>query len=130
MAKTLAEYQQIFTTNIAYLIAYANTIGVKLTFGEADRTESQQLLYFYGAKLKEVAGKLMIKNDKIRSRTKNSNHLRRLAVDFNFFIEGQSVYHDELITRLGAFWESLDEYNRWGGNFENKDTPHFEMNIP
>jgi hypothetical protein len=37
---------------------------------------------------------------------------------------------------LGDYWESLDENNRWGGDFNGNDkkdgfidAPHFERNI-
>jgi hypothetical protein len=113
MAK-LSTQQQIFTGHVARLIIYAHTLGIELTFGEAYRTEYQQKEYLRTGK----------------SKTMNSNHLRRLAVDFNFFIKGQLVWDHKLITELGEFWEALDTKNRWGGNFNNfKDTPHFERNI-
>ena len=110
----LSEYQIIFSKNIASLIVYADLIGIQLTFGHAWRdVETQKRLVAKGL-----------------SKTLKSNHLRRLAVDFNFFINGKLTYDKHKITELGKFWESLHEKNRWGGNFKNfLDTPHFEMNI-
>lgn len=102
-----------FTRDVARLIDYAASIGVDLTFGEAYRTKEQQEIHL-------KAG---------RSKTMNSNHLRRLAVDFNFFINGALVFDSPRIAELGAFWESLNPHNRWGGNFKSiKDNPHFERN--
>ena len=109
----LSEHQQIFSKHIARLIRHAELLGIDLTFGEADRTEYQQKEY---VRLK-------------KSKTMHSNHLRRLAVDFNFFINGKLYYEHELITQLGKYWESIDPLNRWGGHFKSiKDNPHFERN--
>lgn len=110
----LSESQQEFTKNIAYLILKAITLEVGLTFGEAYRSEFQQAEYLRTGK----------------SKTMNSNHLRRLAVDFNFFIDGKLYYDHPKINELGEFWETLHQLNRWGGNFKTlKDSPHFEMNV-
>ena len=110
----LSQHQQYFVQNIGLLIIRANTLGVNLTFGEAFRTEYQQKEYLRTGK----------------SKTMNSNHLRRLAVDFNFFIDNKLTYSHPLIDQLGEFWESLDPLNRWGGHFSKfNDTPHFERNV-
>ncbi len=111
---SLRNQQSIFTENIGKLIDFSYSVGIELTFGEATRTEYQQKEYLRTKKTK----------------TLKSNHLRRLAVDFNFFIDGELTYSKENLQVLGDFWESLNEYNRWGGNFKTfTDTPHFEMNI-
>ncbi len=108
----LSEKQIIFSLNIADLIHFANSAGVGLTFGEAYRTMYQQKKYL-------ATGK---------SKTLNSKHLKRLAVDFNFFIDGKLTYDKDTLQSLGDFWESLHPGNRWGGNFKSfTDTPHFEM---
>tara|TARA_R110002051_G_scaffold297564_2_gene363975 strand:+ start:32379 stop:32735 length:357 start_codon:yes stop_codon:yes gene_type:complete len=116
----LSEKQQIFTLNVSMLICQAYSTGLKLTFGEAYRTTEQQLLYVQSGK----------------SQTMNSNHLRRLAVDFNVFKNGILTYDWEDIKPLGDYWESLHPANRWGGDWNKNDikdgfidTPHFEMNI-
>jgi hypothetical protein len=126
----LSQSQQIFSQNIAKLILKANSMGMNLTFGEAYRTEDQQRLYFFGKQVLTEGNYLVLADAKKRTQTMHSNHLRRLAIDFNFFIAGNLVYRHELITRLGNFWETLHPANRWGGNFENfYDAPHFEMNV-
>ena len=108
----LSSRQIEFTKNIASLIAYADMIGIGLTFGHAYRD-------------KETQKRLV---DKGLSKTMNSYHLKRLAVDFNFFINGELTYEKEKIQELGDFWETLHPKNRWGGNFKSfLDTPHFEM---
>ena len=65
-----------------------------------------------------------------RSKTLNSNHLKRLAIDLNFFKDGQIIWDKGVLTPLGAYWESLYPKNRWGGNFNSLvDCPHFERNV-
>ncbi len=111
---SLSREQMYFSQDIAKLILYANSLNINLTFGEAYRTEYQQKEYVRTGK----------------SKTMNSNHLRRLAIDFNFFIDGKLFWEHKQISQLGAYWESLYVKNRWGGNFTNfKDTPHFERHI-
>ena len=116
----LSEQQRLFTLNISKLIEYAYENCYELTFGEAFRTNEQQLLYVQTGK----------------SQTMNSNHLKRLAVDFNVFKEGHLTYKWEDIKPLGDFWETLHERNRWGGDWDKNDkrdgfidTPHFEMTL-
>jgi hypothetical protein len=115
---TLGQAQRIFTRNIGCLIEYAYTIGIELTFGHAWRSLEEQ-------KRLKAEGK---------SQTLNSKHLDRLAVDFNFFINGNLTYRYEDVKPLGDYWVSLHDKNRWGGDFNKNgiadgfmDTPHFEM---
>ena len=124
---SLSKHQQIFTQNVAKLIIRANSLGINLTFGEAYRTKDQQFLYFNGKTIKD--NKLV--DTTPHSWTMHSNHLRRLAVDFNFFINGELTYDckNPLLIELGRYWESLDPANRWGGFWTKPDAPHFEMNV-
>ena len=116
----LSDKQQLFTKNISSLIAYADLLGIGLTFGHAYRDLETQ--------------KRLVKEGK--SKTLNSYHLKRLAVDFNFFINGKLTYDKHKLAELGRFWEGLHPDNKWGGNFviirngekfPYEDTPHFEM---
>ena len=108
----LSEKQRILTRNIACLIEYAYSVNIELTFGHAWRSLDDQ-------KRLKAEGK---------SKTLKSKHLDRLAVDFNFFINGNLTYEKDKLIILGNYWESLNELNRWGGNFKSfLDTPHFEM---
>lgn len=132
---TLSERQRIFTRNVGCLIEYAYSIGIELTFGEAHRTTSQGLLNYHGYEVRPSrdGGIELLKSRKL-SNTLQSLHLDRLAVDFNFFIEGKLTYDFEKVKPLGDYWESLHPKNRWGGDFNGNDkpdgfidTPHFEM---
>ena len=109
----LSHKQIIFSLNIADLIIYANSLGIGLTFGDAYRHPYLQEYYLRTGK----------------SKTSKSKHLKRLAVDFNHFIDGNLTYDKKKTQILGDYWESLHPSNRWGGNFKSFiDTPHYEMN--
>jgi len=125
--ETLSSKQKTFTFNVSLLIAYAYSNGFQLTFGEVYRTLEQQKIYFNSG----------------RSKTMNSNHLNRLAVDFNIFYDGKMLFFDEkkysvdveTVRPLGEYWESLHPLNRWGADWNKngindetfRDPYHFEM---
>lgn len=133
----LSEKQRIFTYNVACLIQYAYDVcGIELTMGEAWRTKDQVLLNYYGYGVrKSLAGGLYLEKIDPVSWTLNSRHPDRLAIDFNFFKNGELTYKYEDIKPLGDYWVSLHPKNRWGGDFNkngidddrSKDIPHFEM---
>jgi len=130
----LSEKQQIFTRNVARLIEHAGCLKIDMTFGETYRTKEQQMLYFEGKTLGLFQGTLKVVQGKRKSKTMNSNHLKRMAVDFNFFINGELTYEWEKIKPLGEYWTTLHPHNRWGGDFNGNgvednfiDVPHFEM---
>lgn len=126
----LSTHQQIFTQNVGLLIIKANSLRVNLTFGEAYRTMDQQDLYYHGKTIRFEDYHLELISAKKRTNTLNSYHLKRLAVDFNFFINGRLTYSHPLVRQLGSYWEKLDPLNRWGGHFTDfYDAPHFEMAI-
>jgi hypothetical protein len=125
---TLSEKQKIFTFNIAKLITEAYRQGYELTFGEVFRTPEQQKIYF----------------DTGRSKTMNSRHLDRLAVDFNIFKDGVLLFNNPATRNaeiqsclpLGEYWISLNTDNVWGGDWDRdhttldetfKDPYHFEQ---
>lgn len=113
---SIVEEQSTFLLQVAELIHKAAALGFQVAGGELYRTPEQQALH--------------VKNG--RSTTMSSQHLKRLAVDLNFFKPGadgqlQLTYDVEELRPLGQFWENLDPANRWGGNWSTfKDTPHFE----
>ena len=121
----------LFTEQLGKLIAYAYSLGIYLTFGEAYRTVDQQYLYFKG---KKVGNNGVLEDAPKKSWTMNSMHLKRLAVDFNFFINNAGgdfdlTYDVDKLKVLGEYWESLDELNQWGGFWKNKDVPHFQRTV-
>lgn len=113
MAFTLLQAQQGFTLNLAKLIFYAYENGFTITCGELYRPQFTQEYYY----------------SKGLSRTKNSKHLQRLAVDLNIFKNGKLLMKGEDIKVLGDYWKSLSVLNRWGGDFKKlADYGHFEYN--
>lgn len=110
----LVTEQAAFLLDAAKLIQHATSLGFEVTGGELFRTTEQQQIY--------------VKTG--RSQTMNSNHLRRLAIDLNFIFGGSLCYDRAKLAPVGAYWESLNPKNRWGGNFTSfKDMPHFERNV-
>lgn len=103
--------QSAFLQDAAKLIVYATEQGWTVTAGELFRTPEQQAIYVQTG----------------RSKTLNSYHLKRLAIDLNFFKDGQLVYDVAALKPLGDYWESLSAKNSWGGSWGSfKDLPHFE----
>lgn len=126
----LNKYQIQFTKNVAALIVYADLHGIELTLGEAYRPKSQVFLNFFGYTVVRGVNGLELKKGKKISNTLKSYHEKRLAIDFNFFVNGKLTYDKHKLKVLGDFWESLHPLNRWGGNFKTlEDTPHFEMAV-
>lgn len=108
---SMVNEQWLFLQDVAKLIVKAKEMGITLTGGELYRTAEQQKIYLETGK----------------SKTANSQHMKRLAIDFNFFIAGELTYDKNKIRPLGAYWKSLSPANRWGGNFKSfTDVPHFE----
>ena len=100
-----------FIKDVALLILHVSNKGWKVTGGELFRTPEQQKIYL----------------DSGKSKTMNSKHLQKLAIDLNFFKpNGDLTYNKEELQWIGDFWESLSDKNKWGGNWESfVDTPHF-----
>jgi hypothetical protein len=111
---SLVQEQAAFLLDVAKLVQKATDLGFTVTGGELARSVEQQAIHF-------KAG---------RSKTMNSIHLKRCAIDLNFFIEGKLTWDKNVLKPLGVFWESLHPKNRWGGNFTSLvDVPHFERNV-
>lgn len=106
--------QAEFLLDVCKLIQHATSQGWVITGGELYRTVEQQEIHF-------KAG---------RSKTMNSIHLKRCAIDLNFFKNGKLIWDKNEIAPLGSYWETLNPKNRWGGNFKSLvDVPHFERNV-
>lgn len=108
---SLVAEQAAFLRDVTKLLAKADELGFVVTGGELYRTPEQQEIY--------------VKTG--RSKTMRSNHLRRCAIDLNFFKDGKLTYDIELLRPLGEYWESLHPKNR-AGMFWSKfrDVPHLE----
>jgi peptidoglycan L-alanyl-D-glutamate endopeptidase CwlK len=116
---SLSKEQQLFSRDLTTLLVYIFSKGYEVTFGEVLRTQEMQDIY--------------IKTGK--SKTSNSMHLKKCAVDLNFFKDGVLI---ETPNEIGKYWEGLSELNRWGGSWrgliETKkssfvDKPHFERKV-
>ena len=108
---SLVTEQAAFLLDVCKLIQFASERGFTVTGGELYRTLEQQQIY--------------IKTG--RSKTMNSMHLKRCAIDLNFFIDGKLTYDVKTLTPLGQYWESLNYKNQWGGFWRSfKDVPHFQ----
>ena len=110
----LSERQRRFTRMVASLLAFAlDKNGVEITLGEAFRTPEQQTLYV-------KAGK---------SRTSESLHCHRLAIDLFLWKDGEVTWKIEDYEFLGKKWESLGGV--WGGRWPRlKDAVHFQYGDP
>jgi hypothetical protein len=108
---TLLEKQHIFSINVAKLIIQSKeTFGIDISMGEAWRTIEQQQIYFKSGK----------------SKTLNSRHLKRLAIDLNIFKDGKWLTDKEDYKPLALIWKNLHPLNDCG-YFWGWDIAHFEM---
>jgi hypothetical protein len=106
--------QAAFLLDVGKLVQKATELGFQVTAGELYRTPEQQQIY--------------VKTG--RSRTMESLHLQRRAVDLNFFKDGKLTYDKATLAPLGAYWESLNPLNSWGGNgIKLVDAPHFSRGM-
>lgn len=116
---SLFQTQAAFLLDACKLIQKADELGFVVTAGEVYRTLEQQQIYFKSG----------------RSKTMDSQHMKRLAIDLNFFKDGKLIQDRDSLKVLGNFWEGLSPQNRWGGNWRGLvdagkskfiDCPHFE----
>lgn len=110
MKLTLGQHQERFSRDLVKLIQKAHELGYEVRIGEVFRTPEQQRIYVETG----------------RSKTMRSQHLNKTAADLHFFSEGKLCYPVE----LGAYWETLDPLNQWGGFWKSfKDFPHYERRV-
>jgi len=83
---SLSQEQAAFLLDMCKLIQHATEQGFMVTGGELARTPEQQALHV-------KAG---------RSKTMNSIHLKRCAIDLNFFKDGRIIWDKGIIAPLGA----------------------------
>ena len=110
---SLRTEQSHFALDIVKLLVWATEQGYEFTFGEAQRPVEMQEIYVRTG----------------RSKTMNSLHLKKLAMDIFFFKDGKYLATKEEVQLLGNHWESMCAANEWGGNWDSfKDVPHFQRN--
>jgi len=110
---SLREEQSAFAKDVNSLLTYIHSAEWEVSFGEVLRTPEMQEIYVQTGK----------------SKTKNSNHLLKCAIDLNFFFDGVIKTSKSDLQRFGDYWETLNPKNRWGGNWKSfQDCPHFERN--
>lgn len=102
-----------FLKDVSKMIQFASTKkGVMLTAGEMYRTQEQQAIYV----------------SKGLSKTMNSLHCKRLAVDLNLFINGKYITDREPYKFLSDYWKTLNPKNNSGYDW-GWDANHFERSI-
>lgn len=115
---TLGQQQEIFAKHAVMLINQAWELGFQVRLGEVQRPIEMQEIY--------------VKTG--RSKTMNSQHIKKLAIDLILLKDGK-ICTREQIKPLGDWWELLDMNNRWGGSWRGLieakkssfvDAPHFE----
>lgn len=110
MNLTLGQHQEAFAKDFAKLLNKAFELGYDARLAELQRTVEQQELY--------------VKTG--RSKTMNSMHIKKCAVDIYFMKNGKIVYPEE----LGKYWESLSPLNQAGMFWKTfKDGPHYERRV-
>ncbi len=108
----LWEKQSVFAQNVALLLNNMHNKGFNPTLSEAYRTPEQAAL-----------------NAKDGKGISHSLHCDRLAIDINLLDkDGKYLTDKESYHQFGAYWKSLHQFNRWGGDFVHLvDSNHFEM---
>lgn len=115
---SLVHEQAAFLKDLRRLLDFVDERGLLVTGGELERKPEMQQIYVSSG----------------YSKTMDSMHLRKCAIDLNFFRDqnGRLEWIQDLdsLKPIGAYWETLDPRNRWGGNWTSLvDTPHFERNL-
>ncbi|AQW84183.1 putative cysteine peptidase, peptidase M15 family [Campylobacter pinnipediorum subsp. pinnipediorum] len=107
----LGKEQEDFTKDLNKLLTYLHNNNYNVRCGELFRTQEQQEIY-YQRKL---------------TKTKNSYHTKKLAIDLFIFKDNQWLKTKEQLQLIGDYWESLSNINKWGGNYNSFiDCVHFE----
>lgn len=111
---TLGQHQEAFSKDLTKLFLYIQSNGFDIRIGEVERTIYQQRAYMRQGK----------------SKTMNSMHLKRCAIDLFIFKEGEWVTTKTELEEIGHYWENLSPKNQWGGNWKSfQDVPHFERHV-
>lgn len=118
---SMVTVQAEFLLQACELVQWATAEGYVITGGELWRSVEQQKIYVSTG----------------RSKTMQSSHLDRLAIDLNIFKDGKLCTREQ-IKPIGDRWEAMHPKNRWGGNWRGLvdagkssfvDAPHFERQL-
>ena len=102
----------IFTINAMKLIRYINEQpDTQCTISYVVRSEREQK-WLHEMKLG----------------SKISKHTEGLAIDINLYINGVYQTTTEAHKKYGEYRKGLNNEDRWGGDFKNKDGNHYEYN--
>jgi len=107
---SLSDGQWEFAKDVGRLFAYLTFNDYKFTIGEVLRTPEQQQIYLKTGK----------------SKTANSKHLEKKAIDLNIWVRNELTYDVEKLKPIGEFWESLNPKNKAGMFWKWVDAPHYE----
>ena len=107
---SLSDDQKLFAQDTVKLFLYLYETNCQFTYGEAFRTKEQQKIYY----------------ETNKSKTLNSKHLERKAIDLNIWVDGVLTYKEEDLRHVGEYWKSLSTSNTWGGDWRFRDTNHFQ----
>jgi hypothetical protein len=111
---SLSKEQAAFLLDVCKLVPFATSLGYTVTGGELHRTPEQQKIYVQTG----------------RSKTMDSKHLKKLAIDLNFIKDDKLVYDIKELTPIGEYWQSLSPKNSAGMFWKSfKDVPHFERRV-
>jgi hypothetical protein len=109
--RSLHERQVLHVRLVSELIAWAETQGYALTWGETFRTQAQ-------ANANAASGAGIV----------NSLHLQRLAVDFQLFDKDGNYLADASAYKpLADYWLTLDPLCCAGYYFHSVDADHFSV---
>ena len=113
----LSDQQAIFTKHVINLIDFLNSLDWKVVIGEVWR--------------REITQKWLL--EKGWTKTLDSDHLYKLAVDLFVWIEGIFLNNQEenreIMKSAGDYWKELHPKNYWGGDYKKfVDINHFGMN--
>ena len=104
MTRTLRQQQSLFSKYLGQLLVWIYEVdGWEITMGDVYRPDHQ-------------------------GHAPNSTHYVRLAADLNLFVDGTWQQGDcPQWQMIGRYWKSLDDQNRWGGDFKQVDLNHVSM---
>ena len=108
-----------FSLAVARFILFVNAHDCRCSLKECYRTQEQQDIYLQLRKTK----------------TRNSQHLKGLAIDICIFRRGQWLTTYAELKEFGEYWQRLGADFRWGGDWNRTgqqsdfyDGIHFEFN--